>query len=424
MQTLASPLPTQEIQMSPLAHVPLSQVLRTCLITSVSSSPTLLRASTSMLQSMLESKNALMSIDRNPLVRAILWHTFYLQFCAGETPTQVRKTCNDLRNQGYGGVILEYALEVLKDAEGDAVKDVETWRQGVLDTVDMATEGDFVGLKWSGMGVAAMRLMKANAEPDRKMNEAMHAVCKAAAAKDVSLLPAAEETWSLDGFFSWSMGKQKVYNVKGNSVVYNTYQAYLKQIPGLLAKHLEEARQSDFTLGIKLVRGAYLGSEVRDLIHPSIEATHAAYDDMAAALIQRKYNTFLEPSATSTGLWPRTNVVLATHNAISVGKAQTLRRAQAAQGIPLTELAFAQLQGMADEVSCGMIAQAKASGGSPGAVQERVVKCTTWGSMYQCLNYLLRRAAENKDAAGRTIESRKAAQAEIGRRLQASIGLV
>lgn len=410
--------------MPALSCLPLSQILRTYLITSVSSSPRLLGASTAVLRRMLESKNPLFSIQRNPLARALLWETFYKQFCAGETPAQVNKSCSDLRRQGYSGVILEYALEVLKDAEGNESADVQVWRKRMLDTVQMAAEGDFVGLKWSGMGPAAMRRMKKNDPPSKEMDEAMNALCKAAAARDISLLPAAEETWSLEGFHNWCLNLQRVYNVGGKSVVYSTYQAYLKQTPGTLSRHLAAAKEDDFALGVKLVRGAYLGSEARSLIHPSIEATHEAYDTVASALIHRQHNDFVKPLAGSgLGVWPEINVVLATHNAVSVQKAQTLRRVQAARGEPLTHLSFAQLQGMADEVSCSLIAAAKASEGDEKAVKEKTFKCTTWGSMYECLNYLLRRAAENKDAAGRTSESRLAMRAELGRRMRSLVGM-
>lgn len=74
-------------------------------------------------------------------------------------------------------------------------------------------------------------------------------------------------------------------------------------------------------------------------------------------------------------------------------------------------MAFAQLQGMADEVSCSLVALGKSE-----CSKEKVYKCTTWGPMHECLNYLLRRASENKDAAGRTADTRKAMKAEIWRR--------
>ncbi len=51
---------------------------------------------------------------------------------------------------GYSGVILEYALEVL---EGDiptpeeTAKEIEVFRKGMLETIEMARPGDYIGLK-------------------------------------------------------------------------------------------------------------------------------------------------------------------------------------------------------------------------------------------------------------------------------------
>ncbi|KAI7634759.1 proline dehydrogenase-like protein [Hortaea werneckii] len=421
-----------------LGCLPLGQILRSYLITSVSSSPALLEASSKLLRQMLESKNFLFSLERNPIARALLHETFYKQFCAGSTKQEVSKTTTELRQMGYSGVILEYALEVLKDAEGDEAVDVETWREGMLSSVHMADRGDFLGLKWSGMGVAAMNRMKKNEQPSKQMSEAMHAVCQAAAAKDISLLPAAEETWSLDGFHQWCLDLQRQYNTAGKSVVYSTYQAYLKQTPETVARHLQIAKDEGFTLGLKLVRGAYLGTEARSLIWDTIEGTHTSYDTIASALIHRRDNELVRPfnKSSGEGFWPSTNVMLATHNAVSVRLAQEHRRAQAARGEELTTLTFAQLQGMADEVSTSLIAAARASeqerqalglsqeeNFKRGAVKEKVFKCTTWGTMHQCLNYLLRRAAENKDAASRTKDTRLAMGAELRRRVKATFGL-
>ena len=412
--------PLAPAQASPLKDLPLLQVLRTYFITSISSSPILLEQSSRLLKLMLESRNPLFRIDTNPLIRFLLWETFYKQFCAGNDRAQIDQICRELRAQGYSGVILEYALEVLKDAHTDEAADIATWRAGMLASVDMAAPGDFVGLKWSGLGPAAMNRMKDQLDPSPAMAEAMHAVCRAAQAKDVALLPAAEETWNLAGYQAWSLGLQRTYNVHGRSVLYNTYQAYLKQAAGTLAAHLAIAKEEGFTLGIKLVRGAYLATEKRELIWPSIEATHRNYDEIMAALLRRQYNAVLQPADAGEVAMPEINVVLATHNAATVTKARALREEQRARGEARVPLVFAQLQGMADEVSCGLIAACR---DKDGTVQERVLKCTTWGTMYECLNYLLRRAAENKDAASRTADTRRAMQAEIVRRLKVVVGL-
>jgi hypothetical protein len=400
---------------------------------------------------MLLSRNPLFRLDSNPFLRTLLKETFYKQFCAGATAPSITSACEGLRAQGYSGVILEYAAEILeqgKDASDSSAKeaaDIAAWRQGMLASVGMAAPGDFVGLKWSGMGTAAMHRMKEQLPPTPAMEEAMHAVCAAARDREIALLPAAEETWNLAGYHAWTLGLQRIFNSNNvasspsssaepprKCVVYNTYQAYLLSARTSLAAHLALAEEENFTLGVKLVRGAYLGSEQeRRVIWPSIEATHHSYDEILSALVQRKYNDFLQPAvkgensastATSATL-PPTNVVLATHNAASVALAQRLRREQRARGEELTPLAFAQLQGMADEVSCGLLAASAESGKDAAAVKERVLKLTVWGTMTECLNYLLRRAAENKDAASRTSDTRRAMGREIGRRVKKVFGL-
>jgi hypothetical protein len=99
---------------------------------------------------MLDSKSLLLNPDRNVFLKWIFKHTFYAQFCAGENKAEVQKTIVQLKNMGYTGVILEYALEVLGGEEATAettAKEVEVWRKGMLETVEMANKGDFVGLK-------------------------------------------------------------------------------------------------------------------------------------------------------------------------------------------------------------------------------------------------------------------------------------
>ncbi|KAG8627567.1 hypothetical protein KVT40_005050 [Elsinoe batatas] len=404
-----------------LACLPLSQVLRTYLITSVSSSPTLLAASQNVLTRLLSSSTWLTDVERNPLINLALRETFYKQFCAGEDKPSARECMQQLQKIGYHGVILEYALEVLKDAkDADEGKDVEVWRQGLLETIDMARPGDFVGLKWSGLGTAAYKRMRASDKPSPLMDSAMREVCEAAHTKTVHLLPAAEEVNTLDAFHKWTLNMQNAYNRgPAGSIVYSTYQAYLRSTADILSHHLATAKKEGFTHGIKLVRGAYLGSEERHFIWDSAEATHANYDGIAAALLRRKFGAPLT-AAVPEQKFPDINVMLATHNVATTRKAQAIRKEQVEKGEALTTLKYAQLQGMADEVSCELLAEAREI---DTADAPQVFKCTTWGTMTQCLNYLLRRAAENKDAAGRTSESRMAMGQELKRRMFATVGL-
>ncbi|KAK4980884.1 hypothetical protein LTR28_013155 [Elasticomyces elasticus] len=429
---------------SPLGVLPFSQIIRTYVITTVSSSAYLLDICSALLRRLLESKSVLTNVDRNPILRAILRQTFYKQFCSGSTRAEVQATIQGLQKCGYEGVILEYALEVLKGEAGDEKVDIEKWRKGMLDTISMANTGDFVGLKWSGLGSSALSLLQQNKPPSRAMDTVMREVCSAAAEKGISLLPAAEETATLDGFYSWTLPLQRDYNTSPESrpVVFCTYQAYLRSTPATLAKHLWIAQREGFTFGIKLVRGAYLSSEHRHLLQPGIEATHAAYDSITSSLLKRQYELggALQPlHGGDSKAWPNLAVVLATHNAVSVRKAQALRAQQVSQKEPLVPLAYAQLQGMADEVSCEILSarnpipqqhtQPEEHAGQVVDMEKTAIdvpktyKCTTWGTTSECLNYLLRRAAENKDAATRTKESRVAMAQEIRRRINAAFGL-
>ena len=264
----------------------------------------------------------------------------------------------------------------------------------------------------------------------------MRQVCDAASAKNISLLPAAEEAITNPGYYSWTLNLQRIYNRPSSNlfrrpVVYSTYQAYLNATPGVLSSHLADAKINDYTLGIKLVRGAYLSSESRHLVHSSKEGTDLAYDSLAEQLLKRHYGGILKPLDSTLASFPKIAVVLATHNADSVRKAQKLRNVQLSETTSdnLPDLCYAQLQGMADEISCELVQAAQTAleagaKGDEGVVDPpRAYKCTTWGSMRDCLNYLLRRAAENKDAAGRTRATREAMAAELLRRLRASIGL-
>lgn len=101
---------------------------------------------------MLDSKSYLMSIERNPVLSQILKKTFYAQFCVGEKKNEVVANTTFAREVlGYDGILFEYALEVLGGTTPTAeetAREIEVWRKGMLQSVEMAKEGDFVGLKY------------------------------------------------------------------------------------------------------------------------------------------------------------------------------------------------------------------------------------------------------------------------------------
>jgi hypothetical protein len=135
-----------------LARLPTATVLRSYLIGQISTSPALLNMCFALLHRMLVTKSYLLSAERNPLLAKILKSTFYVQYCIGENKQEVKKNTVPIRTElGYDGIMLEYALEMLGEAgiptAEETAREIEIWRKGMLDTVEMANEGDFVGLK-------------------------------------------------------------------------------------------------------------------------------------------------------------------------------------------------------------------------------------------------------------------------------------
>lgn len=279
------------------------------------------------------------------------------------------------------------------------------------------------------MGNQALGLLQQQAEPTPFMDAAIQRVCDLAIARGVRLLVDAEEQAVQPGIEAWIMKYQKYCNSlkPDRAIFYGTYQAYLRSTPATIARHLEMARRDGYTLGVKLVRGAYLKTEPRHLIWGQKEETDECYDSVVEALLTRQWNSMLKPATKELDSEiPSVDVIIATHNRESVRKAHALRLHQAELGhTPNVELSYAQLQGMADEVSFELLqgfqdAEYKAAA---AAEKPNVYKLLTWGSVKECMGFLLRRAVENTEAVGRTKESQRAMIGELGRRVRRVFGL-
>jgi len=277
-----------------------------------------------------------------------------------------------------------------------------------------------VALKFSGAGRQALRRLKATVACSPEFEEAVHDICRRASQRGVGLLFDAEQVSLQEGIDNWTIYFAKRYN-REKPVVYGTYQAYAKRTPANLAIHLETARKEGFVLGVKLVRGAYMGSDPRELIWGTIEETHNCYNSLARSVMQKRYQGHLQPVEGGSTEFPRVSLVLATHNAESVRLARELRDEQARNGEEQIDLAYGQLMGMADNVSCEVVQTAttrlESHDSNPNLEVPKVYKYVVWGQMGECMKYLLRRAHENRDAVTRTVEARRALARELGIRM-------
>lgn len=190
---------------------------------------------------------------------------------------------------------------------------------------------------------------------------------------------------------------------------------YLKASLDNLKSHLQLAGSKGYTMGIKLVRGAYIYVEPdrAGLIQDTKPDTDHAYDAAVDMLLRDTHTTPKHP-------WTA-EVMLATHNTQSVDTAMSLFRSRPAGEQPVQKLVFAQLMGMADEISMKLASEIKSMGAGAGAGAKgsdvSVYKYSVWGSLEDCLLYMLRRAEENQDAAARSRITAGLMLSEIGNRL-------
>jgi hypothetical protein len=417
---------------APLSVLPLSMIVRSLATTTVSSSPMLLSPSLAIMGVLAHSTNPLLNPDRNPILRWFLKNTFYAQFCAGENAAEVQQTIARLKRIGFTGVLLGYAKEVVlsdKQAENLAAgklgeeteelikAEIMPWAEGTLETVRLAEPGDFVSLKFTGAGSLALYRLQQRLPATPYLAKSIDAICSLAHERGVRLLFDAEQDILQDGIDDWTMHYAEKYNKDPNhAIIHGTYQSYKKCAPEVLAKHLVAARQGNFTLGVKLVRGAYLGSDPRSCFWETKEQTDDCYNGLASAVLTQQWSAMLP----GEGEFPHASLVLATHNAESVRRARAICDAGAAK----SEIAFAQLQGMADEVSCELVEASHSPDREAGtSAAMPTYKYLVWGTTGECMKYLLRRAHENKDAVQRTRSGRDAMWAELVRRCKAAVGL-
>ena len=167
----------------------------------------------------------------------------------------------------------------------------------------------------------------------------------------------------------------------------------------MLKSHLQIAQSRNYVSGIKLVRGAYIyiEHERKSIIHDTKLDSDNSYDAAVDLLLQGGDVQGSKPA----NPW-KAEVMLATHNSDSVDKAFDLyqrRTASQQDKGGVQKLVFAQLMGMADEISMKLASQFSKIRDTGGL---GVYKYTVWGSFEDCLLYMLRRAEENQDAALRS----------------------
>ncbi|MER3499426.1 MAG: proline dehydrogenase [Chitinophagaceae bacterium] len=350
-------------------------------------------------------------------IKGLIRKTIFKQFVGGETLEQTAPVAKKLGEFGVQ-VILDYAVEGKHDEKGFAhateeflrvinyastqpnipfmsVKCTGIARFGLLEKLDRSTQPD-AGSLFKRYEAALGELSAEEKAEWQRVKDRVHLICKTAAEKGVGVFIDAEETWIQDPLDVMVMEMMEKFN-KERAVVYNTLQLYRHDRLQFLKDSYEYARQKNFILGAKLVRGAYMEKErkrAEEKGYPSpIQPDKQSTDRDFNAAVQFCVN-HLEEIA----------LVVASHNEYSnLFTTQLLQQ----KGLPLNHhhVHFSQLYGMSDNITFNL--------SKAGC---HVSKYLPFGPIGDVIPYLMRRAQENSSVKGQTGRELGLIKKEIERR--------
>ena len=365
---------------------------------SVIQSPIVVSLATKLTPMLMQS-----GLPINGLIRS----TIFNQFVGGETLEESARVVKQLSAYQVQ-VILDYGVEA---KEGEDNFDAVT--EHIIEAIEFAASQNnvpFVSVKITG--VASMSLLENlndaprlrsgihDSEEDNaawnRVKERMYAICEVATEKGVGVLIDAEETWIQDPIDRLAIELMSIYN-KEKVVVYNTYQLYRHDRLRFLQMSHSIAKDKQFLLGAKLVRGAYMEKEreraqkngYASPIHANKEAVDADFNKAVDYCLQHIDSIAL---------------LLASHNELSNQLAmQTMQNKQLANNHP--HIHFSQLYGMSDHITFNM-----ANAGFS------VSKYLPFGPIKDVIPYLMRRAEENSSVNGQTGRELVLIRKELARR--------
>lgn len=334
-------------------------------------------------------------------VEGIIKRTVFDHFCGGESIEKTGAVVNLLGRYGVN-TILDYSVEGEKSESG-----FDHVMEEILRTIEKGHTSrniPFSVFKVTGIAPAALleKIQKSVSldEPDQKALERvrfrMDCICRKAHAYGIPVLVDAEETWIQDAIDSLVYEMMATYN-REKAIVFNTYQLYRTASLENLIGSNEMARKSNYYLGVKVVRGAYMEKEraraelmgYPSPIYSDKEACDAAFNNALAFCMDNK---------------ERISVMCGSHNEYS-NHYLTLLMEHHNMNNSDERVWFAQLYGMSDNISFSL---AKAG--------YRVAKYVPYGPVRSVMPYLLRRAEENTSVAGQSSRELMLIKKEIKRR--------
>ena len=349
----------------------------------------------------LGSRLALIALKLRFPISGIFRRTIFKQFCGGfkkEDSIKVINRLNKLHVKSY----MHYASE-----GQNSELSMEFNFKKTINTISFSKTTNalpFTVFKATSLGSVSL-FKKKNSGAVLNLNEMaawgrtidrIQKCCKYAKKLNVKMLIDAEESWVQNAIDEIAEDLMEVFN-KEKAYIFTTLQLYRKDRLKYLQELFKKANRKDFSLGIKLVRGAYIEKENKrsmDLGIPSIickskEATDINFNNALDYILPRieQCKLFLgshcESSILKVTEWMKSNDIPNNYSNIW----------------------FSQLYGMADHISFNLAAQGY-----------NVIKYVPYGPVKEVIPYLIRRAEENTSVRSQTPRELKLIKKELKRR--------
>jgi proline dehydrogenase len=337
-----------------------------------------------------------------PFTKTAIKKTIFSQFVGGETLEETAPVAEMLGKYNVE-VILDYGVEGGDDGEAGydnattefikvihyaatqknipfmSIKVTGLVRFSLLEKIDTAMS-NIDGPLMKRYNATIDALPQNESDEWKKAFARFTKICIAGAEKKIGVLVDAEETWIQDPVDAITILAMLEFN-KTNAVVYNTVQLYRHDRLAFLKDSYEAAKEKDFILGVKLVRGAYMEKERKRAAEKNYESPIQATKENS----DRDYNDAVNFCIEHI---EKTAIIVASHNEESnLLTTQILDK----KGLPHNHphVHFSQLYGMSDNITFNL---AK-SGCS-------VSKYLPFGPIADVIPYLMRRAQENSSMNG------------------------
>ena len=351
-------------------------------------------------------------------VHSLVKKTIFKQFVGGETLSETAAIAQKLSASNVQ-VILDYGAEgktgevAFDHARDEFIKVIEYAssqptipymsikvtgfaRFSLLEEIDARMHASNADSLVKRFQAALDTLSSDEVEEWKRVYNRMRNICEVAYKKNVGVLVDAEESWVQDPVDALTMLVMDEFN-KTRLVLYNTVQLYRHDRLDFLKKMHRAARDRDFLLGVKLVRGAYMEKErarateknYESPIQESKSATDADFNSAVRYCVEYA---------------DRIAAIVATHNEQSNLFAVQLMDQK---GLPLNHphFHFSQLYGMSDNITYNL-ARAGCN----------VSKYLPFGPIKDVIPYLMRRAQENTSVKGQTGRELALIEKELQRR--------